>query len=140
LYGLRSLDNGTGVPLFEPVKICHRPPNPITQDQLRADAAVLMELKRLDRVERKLAADTVARRLSQLGYKDGGKAITGKHVAVWRGQMRNIGTDDPAAKRYSHALQLLKARYPNDPKSAFEYYLLCVTGMHMPTIPRKGAS
>jgi hypothetical protein len=138
LYSLKSLDKGTVGPLVEPAKIDHRPPLPIQRDLLRTDAAVLMELKRLEGIERKRAADTVAGHLNKLGYRDGGTKLTGNRVAVWRGQMRKmVRTSEPAAKRYGDVLRALKLRYPDDPKAAFEYYLGCVAGMHMPTIPKK---
>jgi len=141
LYSLRSLDDGTVAPLLEPVKVDNRPPNPISQDLLRADAAVLMELKRQHKVGRAEAADTVARALNRLGYRDGGQKITGKQVALWRGQMRKVvKVPDPAAKRYRYVLGMLNADFPNDPKSAFEFYLGCVEKMHPSTISQKGGS
>jgi hypothetical protein len=140
LYSLRGLDKGTVGPLVTPVKIKHRPPNPISQSLLRADAAVLMQLKRWEKVGRAEAADSVARALNRLGYRDSGQRITGKQVALWRGQMRKAAEEpDPAAKRYQDVLRSLKAAFPKDPRSAFKYYLERVKEMLPPTISKKVA-
>jgi hypothetical protein len=141
LYALRGLDNGTIVPLVQAVELDHRPPNPISQDLLRADAAVLMELKRQAGEGRKAAAETVARRLNRLGFRDGGQRIIGKRVAAWRDQMRRaVQEPDFDAKRYFWILGKLKDRFPKDPQAAFEFFLDCMTDLDTRTIPNKGIS
>lgn len=140
LYGLKDLDRGTVVPLLRPADIENRPPNSISQKLLRADAAVLMELMQMDKVERKQAADTVARRLERLGFRDGGKSISGKRVAYWRDKMKKPdGPSDVAVSRYVFALEALKAIYPNDPMSAFRFYIDCMADLDTPAIRKKGA-
>lgn len=138
LYGLKDLDRGTVVPLLEPAEINHRPPNSYSDELLRADAAVLMELKYQAGAERKVAADMVARRLNRLGYRDGGSPITGKRVAAWRDKLSKMAwTKDIAVQRYSFALKALAAKYPNDPASAYKFYLDCFADLDMAKIRKK---
>lgn len=147
LYGLRSLDDGTTVPLLQAVELDHRPPDAIPQGLFRADAAALMELKVMElRMQKKKkflgeAVNAVAGRLNQLGFRDSGNRILGKQVADWREHMRK-GAQKPdfRSKRYFSLLAELKGKFPEDPKAAFEFLLGCMTEMHAVTIPRKGGS
>jgi hypothetical protein len=140
LYGLKDLDRGTVVPLLEPKKIKNRPPNSYSEGFFRADAAVLMELKRQQgRVTNEAAAGMVARRLNRPGYRDQGNRITGKRVIAWRSDiMVKAGTIDPAAQRFSFVLKLLGERYPNDSDPAYEFYVGCIVDQYTPTILKKG--
>ena len=147
LYGLRSLEDGTVVPLLQPIELAHRPPNAISMDLFRADAAALMELKVAELRAQKApkyrneAAASVARRLNRLGFRDNGDRILGKQVADWRDRMRKgAQKSNFETKRYLSVLAKLKAKFSEDSKTAFEFFLGCMTEMHAVTIPRKGGA
>lgn len=141
LYGLKDLERGAVVPLLKPAKIEHRPPTPYSEELLRADAAVLMDLKQQADVDRKSAANMVARRLNQDGYRDRGKAIAGKCVIAWRNKVKeDAGTSNVAAQRFSLALKLLEESYPNDPDRAYAFYIDCMGDQNLPEILKKGHS
>jgi hypothetical protein len=139
LLGLKDLDRGAVVPLLQPSRIDHRPRNSYSVGSLRADAAVLMELMQQGGVSRKIAANTVARRLNRLGYRDGGSKVTGKRVTAWRDEVKIMAsTADVAARQFSFALKCLKDKYAKDPMAAFEFYIDCMIDIDMPKILEKG--
>ena len=147
LYGLRSLDDGTTVPLLQAVELDHRPPNGISQDLLRADAAVLMELKVMElRLQKKPkfrdeAANMVAHLLNRLGLRDGGDRIIGKQVAAWRDQMKKgVQKPDFAVKRYFWTLGELRADFRTILRRRSSISSVASSEMHAPTIPKKGVS
>lgn len=147
LYGLRSLDDGTTVPLLQAAELGHRPPNAISVGVFRADAAALMDLKVAEmKVQKKKrfrdeAARAVAQELNRLGFRDDGNRILGKQVADWRERvMKAAQKPNYEATHYLTALRMLKAKFPDDPRAAFSFWLGCMTEMYPVTIPKKGRS
>lgn len=142
LYGLKDLERGTVVPLLKPAKLRGRPLNSYSEELLRADAAVLMDLKQQAGVDRGVAANMVARDFNKHGYRDGGKKITGKCVIAWRNKVKeNAGTSNLAvARRFSFALTLLEKSYPNEPKEAYAFYADRMRDMDPAEILKKGGS
>jgi hypothetical protein len=108
-YALHDLDGGKVVPLLEPMKVAHRPAQPVGIKGFRAVAAAAMELMIQAGVGRKEAARQVARKLSQLGYDDGpGRIITADRVEDWRD---HVLTERPAEDVGAARFQRLKDRF-----------------------------
>lgn len=138
LYALRDLDRGTVHPLLEPVSIAHRPPNSNSDELFRASAAILMELKIQQRIGRMVAAELVARRLNERGYRNGHDRLTGKHIAAWRDMARQgTGASDLGGQRYRFVLERLKASFSGNPENAFAFYLDVIPDLHFPDILKK---
>lgn len=138
LFALRDLDRGRVSSLLEPTLIDHRPPMPYSEELFRADAAILMELKKRSGIKRMVAAEIVARRLNERGYRDGNDRLAGKKIAAWRDVARQeIGVSDLGRQRYRFVLERLEARFPGDPEGAFAFYLDVMLDLHFPDILKK---
>jgi len=140
LYGLKNLDDGIVVSLLKAKTFGNRPPDPASIKAFRADAAVLMQLKFEEGNTLDVAGRIVARHLDRLGYLDRKQAITGKRVVAWRETVRGLaGTNDISAGRYQFALAMLKGRFPDDPKAAFDCFLDMMPDLDLAQIPKKQA-
>lgn len=137
LYAIDDLDRGKVVALLKPAKVDHRPPNPLSNGLLRADAAALMDIYQQDKMTREQAASQAAFKLNELGYRnENGQRIAAKEIENWRDQMKERqGKEDIAAAQYAKLLSELKSKYPNEPKKAAQFLLDVLPDMIPPTIP-----
>lgn len=141
LYGLKSLDVGSVVPMLTPVKLNNRSPNPIPRELFRADAAALMEFKQRQGAGNDIAAGHVARDLNRLGCRDDGSKVYKKGVVVWRNKvMSPADAACPYASRYDFILAELTGKFPKDPEKAYRYLLDIVRDRYAPPAPGKGGA
>ncbi|MFY9836128.1 MAG: hypothetical protein WAK55_06595 [Xanthobacteraceae bacterium] len=140
LYGLKDLDRGKPNVLFEPVKLDNRPPNTIADVIFRAiPAAAMTCLMRKDGIKRAEAAETIARKLRKLGYKDrSGAAIKTAQIAQWREEaMARRPKEQLAARRYRDALNEVKGMTPEE---AVTYLLASLPNLPPPHFPQNPLS
>lgn len=139
LYGLKDLDRGKPNALFEPVKLDHGPPNTIADVIFRAIPAAAMTCLMENGVKRTPAAETIARRLNKLGYRDrSGGRIRASHVEQWREEaMSRRPKERLAAQRYWDALNEVKGMRP---EQAVSYLLDSLQSLPPPHFPKDPVS
>jgi hypothetical protein len=87
-HDLDDLERGRVAPFFEPIKVAHRPRTASSEELFRAIvAAAMTRLTEVKGMSRDGAASNVARRLSGMGARSSGKAITARQIAKWREKM-----------------------------------------------------
>lgn len=135
LYGLKDLDRGKPNALFEPVKLDHGPPNPIADVIFRAIPAAAMTCLMKNGAKRTPAAETIARRLNKLGYRDrSGEKIKASQVEQWREEvMSQRPKEKLAAQRYWDAVNEVKGMRP---EQAVSYLLDSLQSLPPPHFPK----
>jgi hypothetical protein len=140
LHALHDVSQGKPSPLFEPVKLGHRPPNSLSEELFKAfPAAALTLLMKAPGMKREEAAHTIARHLARLGYKDPETGpITAAHIKKWREKMMTeMASENLAVQRYDLALDLMKGR---DPAEAARYVLDQLPSLHPGKFPKNPTS
>ena len=136
-YALADLEHGKTPALLRASKVNHRPRDSAAQRAFRAFPAAAMDLLIDGGVQRKQAAQKVARILNGFGYRnDSGKAISGKQVESWRDRiLRGAPVEDAQRAQFCWVKESLAGC--EDPISAANFLLKRLPGVIPPEIPRK---